>query len=125
MWVDIARRAPHALAIEARTIPEELKSILHAYSAQCPSPLHFSRRRPATRAQAGPGTGGSGEQGADDLARDVGQPVVAAAVSVRQALVVEAHEVEYGGVEVVDVDLVLDGVPAELVGGAVDDPAPD
>src|SRR5205814_5596607 len=52
-------------------------------------------------------------------------PVIAPAVAVRQLLVVDAHEMEDGGVQVMDVDLVLDGVPAELVGGAVNDAALD
>ena len=51
---------------------------------------------------------------------DVGQAEVAAGVAVGEGLVVEAEEVEDRGVEVVDVDLVLDGLEAELVGGAVD-----
>ena len=54
---------------------------------------------------------------------DIGEPVVAAAVAVGEALVVEAHEVENRGVQVVDVDLVLHGVPAEVVGRTVDQPA--
>src|SRR5205807_3750362 len=56
----------------------------------------------------------------DYPARHVRQPVVAPGVAVRQLLVVQAEEMEQRGVQVVDVDLVLDGVPAELVGGAVD-----
>src|SRR5262249_54870483 len=37
-----------------------------------------------------------------------------------EPLVVEAEQVQEGGVQVVDVDLVRDGGEAELVGGAVD-----
>src|SRR6516164_5651707 len=54
-----------------------------------------------------------------DLAAHVGQPVVAAAVAVRKTFVVNAHKVKDGGVQVVDVDFVLDGVPAEFVSSAV------
>ena len=43
----------------------------------------------------------------DDLPVHVGQPVVAAAVAVGQPLVVDAQQVQDGGVQVVDVDLVL------------------
>ena len=50
---------------------------------------------------------------------DIGQPEVAAAVAVGQPLVVDAQQVQDRGVQVVDVDAVLDGVHAELVGGAV------
>ena len=50
---------------------------------------------------------------------DVGEAEVAAAVAVGEAGVVEAHLVQDGGVQVVDVDAVFDGDEAEVVGGAV------
>ena len=62
----------------------------------------------------------SANQLLDDLAVDVGQPEVAAGVAVGELLVVEAQQMEDRGVQVVDVDLVLDGLEAELVGGAMD-----
>ena len=52
----------------------------------------------------------------DDVAVDVGQAVVTAAEAVGESLVVEAHEVQDGRVEVVNMDLLLGRVPAELVG---------
>ena len=51
-----------------------------------------------------------------DVAVDVGQAEVAAGVAVGQPLVVEAEQVQDRGVQVVDVDLVLDGVVAVVVG---------
>ena len=54
----------------------------------------------------------------------VGQAEVAAGVAVGQLLVVEAEQVQDRGVQVVDVDLVLDRVVAVVVGGAVDDRRP-
>src|SRR3712207_8556781 len=45
--------------------------------------------------------------------------------SVGEPLVVEAHEMEDRGVEVVDVHPAVDGAEAQLVGGAVDVPALD
>src|SRR6266516_2798617 len=54
-----------------------------------------------------------------DVAFDVGQAKIAAGVAVREALVVEAEEVQNRGVQVVDVDLVLGGVIAVVVGAAV------
>ena len=54
----------------------------------------------------------------DHVAAVDGQPLVAAVAGEGQALVVEAEQVEDRGVQVVDVDPVLDGVQAELVGGA-------
>src|SRR5262249_40644326 len=66
---------------------------------------------------------GSREDRVDDLAVDVSQTVVAAGVAVGQALVIDAQEMQDRGVEVVDMDLVLDGVPAEFVGGPVCEPA--
>src|SRR5262249_50997384 len=53
----------------------------------------------------------------DDVAVDVGEAEIAAGVAVGQPLVVEPQAVEQGGVQVVDVDLLLDGAEAELVGG--------
>ncbi len=49
----------------------------------------------------------------------VGQAEVAAGVAVGEAFVVEAHLVQQCGVEVVDVDSVLDGSRAEVIGAAV------
>ena len=53
---------------------------------------------------------------------DIGQAEVAALVAVGQARVVDPQEVEDGGVQVVDVDRVLDDVVGEVVGLAVGDP---
>ena len=50
---------------------------------------------------------------------NVGQPEVAAGVAVGELLVVEAEQVQNRRVQVVNVDFVLDGSKAELVGGAV------
>ena len=50
---------------------------------------------------------------------DVGQAEVAAGVAVGELLVVEAEQVQDRRVQVVDVDLVLDRLEAELVGRAV------
>ena len=60
-----------------------------------------------------------GEEGFDDVAVDVGEAVVAALEAVGESGVVEAEEVEDGGLEVVDVDFVLSDAEAELVGLAV------
>ena len=58
------------------------------------------------------------------MARDVGQAEVAALETVGEPGVVEAEEVEDRGVEVVDVDLVLDAGEAEVVGLAEGDRRP-
>lgn len=50
----------------------------------------------------------------------IGEPQVAAAEAVGELFVVEAHEVEDGGPEVIDGADVFGGVVAELIGGAVD-----
>src|SRR4051812_29889815 len=55
----------------------------------------------------------------DDAAADVGQAEVAAGVAVGQFLVVQAEQIKNRSVEVVNVDLVLDGPEAEVVGRAV------
>ena len=46
------------------------------------------------------------------------------AVAEGEALVIQAQQVQHGGVQVVHVDFVLDGVVAELVGGSVYDVRP-
>src|SRR6184192_1541723 len=56
----------------------------------------------------------------DEVAVDVGEAEVAALEAVGETLVVEAEEVEDGGLEVVDVVLFLDGGEAELIGLADD-----
>ena len=56
---------------------------------------------------------------------DVGEAVVAAAVAIDEALVVETEQVENDSVEVVVVDGVFDDADAVLVGGAVADAALD
>ena len=53
------------------------------------------------------------------LPAHVGQAEVAALEAEGEPLVVDAQQVEHRGVQVVDVDHVLDGVVAELVGLAV------
>ena len=54
------------------------------------------------------------------LARHIGQAVVAARVAVGEPLVVDAEQVQDRGLQIVDVDGVLDDVVAEVVGAAVD-----
>ena len=53
-----------------------------------------------------------------ELTVDVGEAEVAALEAVGQLRVIEAEEVQHRGVQVVDVDRVLDGVVAEFVGAA-------
>ena len=65
----------------------------------------------------------SGQNRADHFAAHVGQPEVAALEAVGQPRVVDAQQVQDRGVQVVDVDRVLDGGVAELVGLAVGDAA--
>ena len=60
-----------------------------------------------------------------DLAVHIGQPIIASAEAVSQARVVQPHEVQDGCVQVVNVDLVLDRVPAEFIRGTEDQSAPD
>src|SRR5207253_3423784 len=67
----------------------------------------------------------SGEDIFHHAAVDVGQPVVAPAVAVGQPLMVQPEQVQDGGMQVMDMDLVMDRVPTELVGSAVCEAAPD
>ena len=50
----------------------------------------------------------------------IGQTVIAAAVAVGKAFVVQSQKVQHRRVQVMDVDAVFDGVPAEFIGRAVD-----
>ena len=59
------------------------------------------------------------EQVVNDPAGDVGQPHVAAAMEVSQEPMVEAQKVQDRGVQIVNVDLVLDGRVSEVIGRAV------
>ncbi len=59
-----------------------------------------------------------------DSSLDIGQSLVTAFVEEGEAFVVEAEDVQDGGVEVVDVDGVLGGAEAEVVGAAVGQAAP-
>ena len=61
----------------------------------------------------------------DDSALDVGQAEVAAAVLEGQLLVVDAEQPEHGGAQIVDVDNVIGGAIAQLVGCAAGRPALD
>src|SRR5262249_24781776 len=67
----------------------------------------------------------SGDDVVDDFAVDVSQAEVAAGISVGELLVIEAEQPEDRGVQVVDVDLALDGLEADVVGRTVDMPALD
>ena len=58
-----------------------------------------------------------------DLASNVGQSKGTAVVLKRQAFVIEAHQVEHRGVQVVDVDLAFDSVIAKVVCRTVRDAA--
>ena len=64
-------------------------------------------------------SGGSGQDRLDDLAVNVGQAEVAALEAVGQPCVIDAQEMQDRGVEVVDLDRVLDDVVGEVVGLAV------
>src|SRR5690349_472335 len=61
----------------------------------------------------------SSEDGIDHVAIDIRETIIAAVVTIREPRVVETHEVQDGGVQVVDVNFVLNSVPAEVVGRAM------
>src|SRR5260370_32870586 len=60
------------------------------------------------------------DQVVEHVAGDVGQAEVPSAVAVGQLGVLDAEEVEDGRVNIVHVDGFIDGLEAEIVGGAVD-----
>ena len=55
----------------------------------------------------------------------ISEPIVATLITVGEAFMVDPEEVEYGGLQVVDMDGILDGCVAELVGGSVGGAAAD
>ena len=60
-----------------------------------------------------------------DFAVDVGEAEVAAGVAEGEFFVVQAEQVEDGGVEIVHVEFVFDGLISPFVGGAVSVARPD
>src|SRR5436305_1413201 len=73
----------------------------------------------------GPRSARSGDDLADDVPVDIGQPPVDAVVAEGEPGVVDAEQVQDGGVQVVAVGRVLDGLVRPLVAGAVGDAAAD
>ena len=67
----------------------------------------------------------SSDDGVKDFTADVGETEISPAVAVGQFGVVDAHQIENGGVDVVHVDRLFDGLEAEVVGGSVDGAALD
>ncbi len=59
----------------------------------------------------------------DDVAFHIGEPHVAAGIPAGQLLVVQAQQVQNGGVPVVDVDSTFDGFIAVFIGGSVGEAA--
>ena len=94
-----------------------------------PNPLPAAERGSRNLLPPPPAAGRRGLRRGFDLSRNdildhvrflhAGQLVVQAAVEVRQPAVVQAHQVQDGGVQVADVAAVDDGLVAELVGLAV------
>ena len=66
-----------------------------------------------------------GQDRLDDLAVDVGEPVVAALVTICQLLVIDAQLMQDGGLQVVDMDGILGDIDAVIVGLAVAHAATD
>lgn len=50
------------------------------------------------------------------MAVDIGEAIVAALGMESQAFVIEAHEMEHGGLDIVNVDGILNDVETELIG---------
>src|SRR5437763_690927 len=82
---------------------------------------HPTCSAPATRQGYPASTSWSGEEFLHDATGYVGEAEVAALEAIGQLGVVEAQEVEEGRVQVVDVDLVLDRLEAEVVAGTQGD----
>ncbi len=61
----------------------------------------------------------------NDVTMNVGEAAVDAVLADRELLVIDSHEVEDSGVDVVDVGFIDDGVVADLVGFTIADAAFD
>jgi len=83
------------------------------------SKLHADQLEREEIATKTPQVRGSCKDVVDDAAMYVSQAEVSAAVAVGEALVVEADQVQDCGMQVVDMNFVLNDVEAELVGGTV------
>ena len=55
----------------------------------------------------------------------VGEAIISASKTVDEPLVVDSHEIQNCGVEIVNMDLVLNGPPPKVVGCPVDMTSPD
>ena len=66
-----------------------------------------------------------GDDLADHVAEDVGQPEIAAGMTEGEAFVVEAQELQHRRVQVVNRDRILDGPKPEVVGRSMDGSALD
>ena len=54
---------------------------------------------------------------------DIGESVVATGMTIGQPFVIKPQQVQQGGMQVMDMDLVLDGRESELIGCPVDNAA--
>ena len=60
----------------------------------------------------------SGENVVDDVSMDICESEVSTGVVPRELFVIKSHQVQHGGMEVMNVDAVFDGAVAEFVGAA-------
>src|SRR5882762_1754668 len=61
-------------------------------------------------------TGRSRDELLDDFTMDVGQSEIAALEAIAELRMIEAEQVEDGSMQIVDVDLILRGVEAKIIG---------
>ena len=62
------------------------------------------------------------DQIVQDLAGDIGQTEITAAIAIRQLSMLDAEQIENRRVNIVYVNGLIDGLEAEIVGGAVNGP---
>ena len=121
--VDAVIRPGTRLAIDALPSSRWLQWV---GNASRDSPGRIAAFTIESRLQAGaPDASQSGEDFVNHAAFDVGEPAFEAVVIIRQTLMVEAEQVQDGGVEVVDIDDVFSGLVAEFIGGTVTEALPD
>ena len=81
--------------------------------------------RVAAAAREMPASGWSGQDWLNHFAVDVGQPEVPPLVREGELLVVNPHQVEQGGMKIVDVDYIIHGMIPQFICCAVGDPGLD
>src|SRR5690349_18262446 len=81
----------------------------------CLSPFETKPARRPARAGCRQPRATSGDEFANHLSRDIREPEITALEAVRKPQMVEAEQMQDGGVQIIDVDRIAHHVPADLI----------